>query len=293
MLHLLSALTQAGLFFKYLLLWLLPNAAWMSVDMREPFVATLTEWRGWLGAMAFIAYGVVAIRLLLRGGTKGLIGFALIYPWLLFGVELAGIRVQEPFVLYRSYLWMPGLLLLVPLLVLRFPQSKTWLALGCVAIMLIPQAWNRLWVFGDNYRLWNDAAVLLKNENVAGADRIYFNRGQALSAAHQWEEAAADFKRTATISPQIEPVRYELGMAYTNAGRYEEALVEFDAAILIKPDNGAAYYAKAFTLKRLHRNDEARHQLEQSCKLGYSIACMFLSAPGNPKIVKPQTKKFK
>jgi tetratricopeptide (TPR) repeat protein len=281
------------MFFKYLLLWLVPNVAWMSVDMREPFVTTLTDWRGWLGAIAFIAYGVAAIRLLLRGGMKGLLGFALIYPWALFGVELAGIRVQEPFVLYRSYLWMPGLLLLVPLLVLRFPQSKTWLALGCVAILLVPQAWNRLWVFGDKYRLWNDAAVLLKNDSVAGADRIYFNRGQALGVAQKWEEAAADFKRSAIISPQLEPVRYELGLAYTNTGRYEEALVEFDAAILIKPDDGAAYFAKAFALKRLHRNDEARQQLELGCKLKNALSCMFLSAPGNPKIVKPQTKKVK
>ena len=293
MLHVLSALTQAGLFFKYLLLWLVPNVAWMSVDMREPFVATLTDWRGWLGAIAFITYGAVAIRLLLRGGMKGLLGFALIYPWAQFGVELAGIRVQEPFVLYRSYLWMPGLLLFVPLLFLRFPQSKIWLALGCVAILLIPQAWNRLWVFGDQYRMWNDAAMLLKNDTVAGADRIYFNRGQALSAAHKWQEAAADLKRAATISPQLEPVRYELGMAYSNTGRYEEALAEFDAAILLKPDDGAAYFAKAVALKHLHRNDEAWPQLEQGCKLQYPLACMFLSSPGNPKTVKSQTKKSK
>lgn len=293
MLHLLSALTQVGLFFKYLLLWLVPNVAWMSVDMRTPFVASLTDWHGWLGAIAFIAYGVVAIRLLLRGGTKGLVGFALAYPWLLFGVELAGIRVQEPFVLYRSYLWMPGLLLLIPLLFLRFPQGKTWLALGCVAILLIPLAWNRLWVFGDKYRLWNDAAVLLKNESVAGADRIYFNRGQALSASRKWEEAAADFKRSATISPQLEPVRYELGMAYGNAGRYEEALAEFDAAILIKPDDGKVFFAKAITLRRLRRNDEAWSQLEQGCKLQYPLACMFLSAPGNSKSVIPNAKKSK
>ena len=51
-LHLLSILTQAGLFFKYLLLWLLPNPAWMSVDMRESFVVSVSAWQGWAGAVA-------------------------------------------------------------------------------------------------------------------------------------------------------------------------------------------------------------------------------------------------
>ena len=277
MLHLLSALTQAGLFFKYLLLWLLPNVSWMSVDMREPFVASLTDWRGWLGAIAFIAYGVVAIRLLLRGGMKGLIGFALLYPWMQFGVELVGIRVQEPFVLYRSYLWMPGLMLFIPLLLLRFPQRRTMAILGCVAVLLVPLAWNRLLVFGDNLRMWNEAALLLKDERVAGADRIYYNRSQALMALQRWDEATRDLERSVAISPQLEPIHYALGVAYSNAGRYQEALVQYDAAIAIRSDDDRVYYAKGITLKRLHRDNEAMQQLQESCKLKNMMACLFVS----------------
>ena len=279
MLHILSAMTQAGLFFKYLLLWLLPNVSWMSVDMREPFVSTLSDWRGWVGLSAFIAYGVIAIRLLLRGGAFGLLGFALLYPWLQFGVELTGIRVQEPFVLYRSYLWMPGLLLLIPLLLIRFPQRRTLFTLGCVVVLLLPLAWNRLWVFADDYRLWNDAALLLKDERVAGADRIYYNRGQALMKKQKWEEAARDFERSVAISPQLAPIHQQLGEAYSGAGRYEDAVAQFDAAISIKADDGRYYFAKGLALKRLHRDAEARQQLEQSCKLNNPIACFIVSAP--------------
>jgi protein O-mannosyl-transferase len=279
MLHLLSALTQAGLFFKYLLLWLLPNVSLMSVDMREPFVSTWTDLGAWFGFAAFIAYGAGAVWLLLRGGLNGLIGFALLYPWLQFGVELTGIRVQEPFVLYRSYLWMPGLMLLVTLLLLRFPQKRTWLAMGCVSILLIPLAWNRLWVFGDNYRLWNDAALLLKNSRTAGADRIFYNRGQAELAAKKWDDAALDFKRSADISPQLAPIRYMLGVAYTNSGHLEEALVQYDAAIAIKPDDDQMYYSKGMTLKLLHRDKEAMQQMEQSCRLNNKVACFIVSMP--------------
>jgi hypothetical protein len=280
MLHLLSVLTQTGLFFKYLLLWLLPNVSWMSVDMREPFVASWADWSAWGRFFAFIVYGVAAFRLLLRGGTKGLIGFALLYPWLQFGVELVGIRVQEPFVLYRSYLWMPGLALLIPLLLLQFRQRRTilLLVLGCVAILFISLAWNRLWVFGDKFRIWNDAALLLKNETVVGADRIFFNRGQGLMEEQKWEEAARDFERSAAISPQLEPVRYNLGMAYSKAGHYQEAVDQFEAAISIQPNDGRAYFAEGIALKHLHRNEEAIKKLEQSCKLNNFAACLLISA---------------
>ncbi|HEU0188178.1 MAG TPA: hypothetical protein VFR06_09830, partial [Gallionellaceae bacterium] len=196
MLHLLSVLTQAGLYFKYLLLWLLPNPAWMSIDMREPFVTSLAAWQGWLGAAAFILYGVVGARLLLRGGIKGVLGLALLSPWLQFLLEFSTIRVQEPFVLYRSYLWMPGMMLLVPLLFVRWPVRRALLVLGVAVMLLAAGAANRLWVFADSYRLWNDAAMLLPNERAPGADRIFFNRGQAAERLGKWEDATADFERS-------------------------------------------------------------------------------------------------
>ena len=276
-LQLLSVMTQAGLFFKYLLLWILPNPAWMSVDMREPFVSSLGAWQGWLGAGGFVLYGLLALRLLWRGGAWGLAGLALLYPWLLFAVEFSSVRVQEPFVLYRSYLWMPGLMLFIPLLLQRFPQRKTLLILGSAALLLVPLTANRLWVFGDNYRLWNDAALLLKDEHVAGADRIYYNRGQALLGQQKWQEAALDFERTVAISPQLAPVHYMLGVAYSNAGRHPDALQQFDATLAIAPDDAQAYFAKGWVLKRLGRDKEAMLQMQQSCKLKNVSACMIVS----------------
>jgi hypothetical protein len=276
MLHLLSAMTQAGLFFKYLFLWLLPNPAWMSVDMREQFVPAWTAWQGWLGVVGYLAYGAVALRWLLRGGSKGLLGFALLYPWLLFPIEFTAIRVQEPFVLYRSYLWMPGVLLMLPLLLLRFPARKTLLAMLATLLVLIPLSWNRLWVFDDTFRMWDDAARLLQNERVAGADRIYFNRGQAELAAQKWQEAALDFERAAAISPQLEPIRFNLGVAYANLGRYEEALAEFDSAIAIDASDSRVYYAKGMTLRGMGRIEEAKQQMKKSCELDNSTACLVM-----------------
>lgn len=274
MLHLLSVLTQAGLFFKYLLLWWLPNPAWMSVDMREPFVSSVGEWRGWLGLAAFLAYGLVAVRWLLRGGATGLVGFALLYPWLQFWLEFSSIRVQEPFVLYRSYLWLPGMMLLIPLLLAKWPGKKALLALGLAALLLAPLAWNRLGTFSDNYRLWNDAALLLRSDSAPGADRIFYNRGQALAAEHKWEEAIADYKRTAALSPQLAPVRRALGMAHVSARQYREAIAQFDAGLAIQPDDAQAYFGKGLALMGLHEREQALQQMRRACELGSEAACM-------------------
>lgn len=275
-LHLLSVLTQAGLFFKYLLLWLLPNPAWMSVDMRVPFISSLTSWQGWLGGVGFLAYGYASLRLLLRGGVKGLIGLALLYPWLQFWLEFSSIRVQEPFVLYRSYLWMPGLLLLIPLLLLRWPGRRAVFALGLAALLLAPLALNRLWVLADNYRLWNDAVLLLTDEHSAGADRIYFNLGQAAAGRGKLAEAIEDYRKSLAISPQYAPVRFELGWSYAMTGRYQDAMLEFDAAIVGDPKFANAYYGKAMLLKMRHEDIQAAENMEKSCELKHAMACLIV-----------------
>lgn len=276
MLHLLSALTQAGLFFKYLALWLLPNVGWMSVDMREQFV-TSADWGSWMGMLAFAGYGAAAVWLLLKGGVKGWAGFALLYPWLQFWVELTGIRVQEPFVLYRSYLWLPGMMLFVPLLLMRLPGRKTLWVLGGVVLLLLPLAWNRLWVFSNNYRLWAEAAALLPNKEVAGADRIYYNRAYYGAQEHRWEQAIPDYEFVVSIDPGFAVVHNDLGVAYLNVRRNQDALAQFDAAIALSPTFAQAYFNKGLALKFENRGEEALQQMELSCKLKNVSACLIVS----------------
>jgi hypothetical protein len=278
-LHLQSIMTQAGLFFKYLFLWLVPNPAWMSIDMREQFIMTWKAWQGWAGIVAFVAYGAVAMCWLWHRGSKGLLGFALLYPWLLYLIEFSSIRVQEPFVLYRSYLWMPGLMLLVPLMMLHFSGRNTFKILFWIVLLLIPLSWNRLWIFADNFRMWNDAAVLLSDERVAGADRIYFNRGQALTKNSQWDAAAKDFARAAIISPKLAPVQFELANAYAHLDRYQDALVSLNAAIQIDPTRAVYYYYKGISLKHLHQYAASQDQMRNACELKYIYACLWISAP--------------
>jgi hypothetical protein len=282
MLHLLSVLTQAGLFFKYCLLMLIPNPAWMSIDMREQFVLTPAAWASWIGLLAFVAYGVLALICLLRGGRIGLLGLALLYPWLLFMTEFSTIRIQEIFVLYRSYLWLPGFMLLLPLLVSTLPDRKIMLAGGLAAMLLVPLAWNRLWVFADNYRLWDDAVQLLHGENRLGAQRIYYGRGYyAGKDKGNWGGAIEDYKKSLQISSAFPPVRLALARAYAQAGRNQEALEEYERAIAFRPNDAEAYFGKALFLNQIRDRTGALAAMQKSCELGKSMACamMNLSLP--------------
>jgi hypothetical protein len=283
-LSLLSILTQTGLYFKYLLLWWLPNPAWMSIDMREAFAGSLRIWQNWLGVISFILYGLLALGLLLKRGGLGLIGLALLYPWLFFIVEFSTIRVQEPFVLYRSYLWFPGMMLFFPLLTSYLPNQKRVIAiLTVITLSLVPLSWNRLWIFADNYRLWNDAALLLTNEQTPGAARIYYNRGSAELAAKQWNEAIVDYQRVKAINPKLEQAYNGIGVAYSKLGKYQEAVDEFDRAISLKPAYADAYYGKGMALKRLRSNKEALIYIKKGCELGNRMACIILAFQGRPK----------
>jgi tetratricopeptide (TPR) repeat protein len=218
-------------------------------------------------------YGAFGGYLLSRSKWMGLVGLALLYPWLQFTVELTSIRVQEPFVLYRSYLWFPGMMLLFPLMLEKFPKRRTLFVLGFIVLLLVPLAWNRLWIFADNYRLWNDAAKLLYSEHEIGADRVFYNRGNAELENHDWDGAVNDFQRAVTLSPRLAQIHYGLGVAYENAKRYQDAVSQFDMAINIKPDDSSFFYAKGLTLKRLHQDDLAMRQMEKSCELNNTVAC--------------------
>src|SRR5258706_5015760 len=139
----------------------------MSMGLRVPFPAQPTSMPHALGFAAWVVYPVAAAVLLRKGGRSGLVGFGLLYPWLLGLTEIATIRVQEPFVIYRSYLWMSGLpVMLAPALFrLRVRWSAAILGVACVA--LVPPLFDRLDSFSSQDKLWTD--VVRTNSGVQAA----------------------------------------------------------------------------------------------------------------------------
>lgn len=266
--HLLSILTQSGLFFKYLWLWLVPNPAWMSADMREPFATSFLSWPHALGLLAFLAYPCAACWLLLKRGRQGLLGFALLFPWILFLTELSAVRIQEPFVLYRSYLWMPGLLVALPVVLERLSAKKSFFLLGIISLLLVPLALNRLNTFSSPLLLWDDAAKLVKDKHhVFGVERIYYNRGTELGKLKRYREAIADFSKTIDILP-FGLVHGNRATAYYFLGDYQKALLDYDRAIALDPNNVNSYYGRALANRMLGNLAAAQEDTRKSCALG-------------------------
>jgi tetratricopeptide (TPR) repeat protein len=268
--YLLSILTQSWLFFKYLVLWLLPNPAWMSVDMREPFAMSLFGWHT-LGLIAFLAYFCAAVWLLLKQGRMGLLGFALLFPWILFLTELSTVRIQEPFVLYRSYLWMPGLFAALPVVFGRLSSKKALLLLGVISLLLIPLTLNRLNTFSTTLRLWEDAEKLVRDKPyVYGTERIYFNLGTELGQLKRYEEAIAAFDKAIAAHP-FDFMYGNRATAYYSLGKYQEALRDYDRAIALNPGNPNSYYGRALTYRALGNFAAAQEDFTKSCALGICL----------------------
>jgi hypothetical protein len=158
----LSMLNEAALFFYYGALWLLPYGGWMSIDMHPPFPLTLTSMPHGLGALAYVVVLVGSVVALLRkSDVWGFVGLCLLFPLVLFWTEFATVWVQDPFVLYRSYLWAIPVPALVALLLTGFSPGTLYktavvlaLALGSAAVERVvsmrndrpfgPMFWRRI-----------------------------------------------------------------------------------------------------------------------------------------------------
>jgi hypothetical protein len=242
-----SVLNQGYLFFRYLLTWLLPCPCWMSIDLRVPFPAQLLAWPQIAGFVAYLAYLLAAIVLLLRGGRLGLLGFGLLYPWLLALTELAAVRAQEPFVLYRSYLWMSGLPAILAALTAGMAPRARHAVLVVVCLALVPPAWNRLDTFSDPLKLWDDAVRKNSGSRAPYVERAYINRGELYRGAGRADAALADFERAVALNPR-QPGGY-LGRATLrlSMGQPQEALPDLDRAVALDARHASAHAKRCIT----------------------------------------------
>ncbi len=276
--HLRSAITQGFLFFRYLLVWLVPHPGWMSIDVHLPQASGVVVWPETAGFAAFCAFPIAAGLLLLRGGRVGLIGFGLLWPWLLFLPDLVAPRVTEPFVLYRSYPWIAGPLAAVVVLV--GPRlGRAALPLLCAAsVGLGGLAYERLLVFRSAYAVWDDA--VRKNRAVErrapGAFRPYLNRGQALLQLGRMDAALEDFAIALELRPGLAYAHFNRAFAYIRTGRYGEALAAFDEGFASGATPGVAlaraHSNRAGLYLRLGRSKDALADLRRAAALDPSRA---------------------
>lgn len=290
--HAMSVISQCFLFFKYLLLWIAPNPAWMSVDMREPFVVSWRTWPQILGVPCFVLYGMVAVWLLLQRGKRGLLGFAMLFPWLLFATELSTVRIQEPFVLYRSYLWAPGIFSALPLLLGSLSTQRMAIYILSAALLLAPLTWNRLTSLSHPLLLWDDAASLIQGKPyLPGFERIYFNRGHAFYKAGMQQKAQEDYNWVIAHQPDFSYAYSDRGVIYYERKQYQEALNDFNKSIQLKPDLANSYHGRGLVLEAMLNISAAQKDFIKSCELGRQAACdkLLMKSPVSASHAPPQS----
>lgn len=270
----LSVMTQAFLFFKYLWLWLCPNVSWMSADMREPFATSLAQPFYVVSLLAFLGWAVVGAVLLWRGGRIGLVGVAMLAPWLLFATELMTVRYLEIFVLYRSYLWLAPAFVMFAVLQGKLPQRLVYVLLVLVPIVLFPLTWSRLMTFSHPFLLWDDALRLAKGkQGVYGVHRIYVDRGVELHRLGRYDMAIQDYTSAIEIKPNFSPAYGGRASALAESGRLQKSMADFDKAIELQPGNAIYWANRAKALESMGRIEESSRSFQEACDIGWLLWC--------------------
>lgn len=278
----LSAVTQAGLFFKYLGLWLWPDTAGMSIDLRVDFLGTWSA--GWIAlkVLAFLGAGVLGVALLLRRGAARLCGFGLLYFWILFCVEFTAARFQEPFVLYRSYLWAPGIAVIAVGLLALLPMRAA-LAAGALACMLLAYgAYDRLGTFANPLRLWQDAVAKLPATPVPWGSRTLYNLGREYLYREQPAKAIETAERCAALYPQTAQCHFARGVIHLHLGEFAAAREHLARTLQLLPSAGVVHHRMGLTLEGLGRLEEAKASYRTASKLGFRGAELELERLDSP-----------
>jgi tetratricopeptide (TPR) repeat protein len=227
----LSIENQAWLFFQYGLRWVIPASLWLSINLRPPFPVTFATFPQVLGIVGYLAVVAGGFWLLLRHRDwRALLGVSLLMPALLFATEFATVWVQDPFVLYRSYLWAIGIPGLVVLAAQGIPTrilAGGALLVGC---LLTWQALDRVLSLATPERAWSDAIAKLPDDpRSVGRWFAYLNRGAAYVDANRFNLAMQDFESSSKLGDMGSGL-FNRGSLYAANGEHANALASFAVA---------------------------------------------------------------
>lgn len=274
---LLSASTQAQLYFEYWRVWLMPSTRRMSIDLRVDFLRPWEHWSAWAWLCAWTLLPLLATLASLRWRGLRLIAFALSFNAVLFVVELSTVRFQEPHVLYRSYIWAIGYGTLVAALLARLPLRLGLVAFAIAIPLLVFQSVNRLRSLQAPLALWEDAAAKLPKMEIAGGTRILFNRGRARYVQGDLDGATSDINLAIQLSPTNGQYRIARAETALRSGRPHEAIADLDAAGQWMVNDERLLFSRYRVLTVLGRVQEAEASLAEAARLGSFSAKLVLA----------------
>jgi len=278
----LSAVTQAGLFFKYVALWFWPDPGAMSIDVRVDFAAGWTPAWIALKLAAFVAWGAAGAALVLRRGAVSIAGFGMLYAWILFFVHFTAVHFQEPFVLYRDYLWAPGMACIAVAAFTRLPRRAA-AAAGVVALaVLAALAHGRLATFADPLHLWEDAAAKLPEQPVPWGSRTLYGLGREYLYSGRPDDALATTERCVRLYPKTMQCVYARGAVRLQRREFELAAEDLRRALALEPGTGIIHHRLGLALECQGRVEEAKSSYREAQSRGYGGAIFELRRLASP-----------
>jgi hypothetical protein len=206
--------------------------------MREHFVRSFASPYS-AAVLAYMVWGVTAMWLITKRGNKGLVGFAMFSPWVLFFSELYSVRIQEPFVLYRSYLWAGVGFSVVPVLLTGVSRRILTLVFVAVGLTYMMLSMERMATFSSPVLVWEDSKKLVDGKpNVLGAERIYYNLGRHQLLSDMLESSEQNLLKAISIDPNFAQAHGVLGAIYIKQGLWEKAIAEYTTARAINQARG-------------------------------------------------------
>ena len=258
----LSILNQSYLFFKYGAIWLFPYTGWMSIDMRPPFPISLTSFPYLFGLLGYITVVILGSVLVLRHRDwRALIGLSMLIPAVLFSTEYLTVWVQDPFVLYRSYLWaigLPGLIFFL----LHGASRQVLIGIGIVmAGLFVWGGLDRIYSLSTAEHAWSDAIEKLPNDrHSVGRWRPYLNRGDAYLDQERMSEAAQDYVASSRLGDGGTGNFNLAAMLYAE-GKYGKSLDFLEQAQRQGFELSSLYFQKGIAYSALGQPDKAYQEL--------------------------------
>lgn len=229
--YLLSVMNQAWLFFRYGVTWFLPYEGWMSIDLRPPFPTTFLAFPHVLGPVGYLAMLAAGFALLLRyRDWRALLGVSLLVPGLLFASEFATVWVQDPLVLYRSYLWgigVPGIIFFLA----HGPSPRILVFVGFIfGGWMVWQAGDRVLSMANPEKVWTDAIAKMPDDpRAVGRWFPHLNRGNYYLENAATALALKDFEASSRLG-DMGMGAFNQGAILMSGGKGREALAAFDKA---------------------------------------------------------------
>lgn len=263
----LSIINQASLFFRYGALWFFPYVGWMSIDIRPAF--PLTFW-GWhlVGALAWVATLVGGSWLLIRrSDVWGLVGLCLMVPCVLFLTEFTTVWLQDPFVLYRSYLWALSIPVLLALPLVGISHKALYAACMIVVALFAALSFDRISSLRTPATTWTDASEKIDRQapaNVVGRWRALINLGAEAQEQGNYNEALRLFSQAETLGEPLGSARFNMGVSLQQLKQHPQALENFVQAEAKGFTEAALYYQRGESQYALGRFSDALASFAQA-----------------------------